>query len=50
MVREITAMLPKNWRKSFNSGIIIPTKRRFCNEFNFKKLCNKYNFQLQKTK
>ena len=29
--KKITAMLPISWRKSFNNGIIIPTKMRHCN-------------------
>ena len=30
----ISALLPKSWKKSFDSGIIIPTKMRVCNECN----------------
>ena len=29
--KKITAMLPRSWKKSFNDGIIIPTKMRNCN-------------------
>ena len=29
-------MLPKSWKKSFNSGIIIPTKMRLCNQCSVK--------------
>ena len=32
--KKISAMLPKSWKKSFDSGIIIPTKMRYCNECN----------------
>ena len=31
---KVSALLPKSWKKSFDSGIIIPTKMRFCNECN----------------
>ena len=30
--KKISAMLPRSWKKSFNNGIIIPTKMRQCNE------------------
>ena len=30
--KKITAMLPRSWKKSFNNGVIIPTKMRQCNE------------------
>ena len=26
--KKITAMLPRSWKKSFNNGVIIPTKMR----------------------
>ena len=35
--KKISAMLPRFWKKSLNSGTIIPTKMRFCNECNDKK-------------
>ena len=38
---KISAMLPRSWKKSFDSGIIIPTKMRFCNECNDNKMCVK---------
>ena len=31
---KISAMLPRSWKKSFDNGIIIPAKMRFCNECN----------------
>ena len=43
-------MLPKSWKKSFDSEIIIPTKMRFCNECNDKKICNKCNYQINENK
>ena len=39
--KKISALWPKSWKKSFNSGIIIPTKKRFCNDCNHKRMCNK---------
>ena len=39
--KKKSAMLPKSWKKSFNSGIIIPTKMRFCNDCKDKKVCDK---------
>ena len=38
-------MLPKIWKKSFNSGVVIPTKMRLCNECNNKRLCKRCNNQ-----
>ena len=29
--KKITAMLPRSWKKSFNNGVMIPTKTRQCN-------------------
>ena len=40
-----SAVLPKIWKKSFNNGKIIPTKMRFCNECNDKRMCNRCNNQ-----
>ena len=37
--KKVSALLPKSWKKSFDSGIIIPTKMRFCNECDDKKKC-----------
>ena len=30
--KKISAMLPRSWKKSFDSGIIIPAGMRYCNE------------------
>ena len=30
--KKVSAMLPKSWKKSFDNGIVIPTKMRFRNE------------------
>ena len=35
---KISAMLPRSWKKSFDSRMIIPAKMRFCNECNGKKM------------
>ena len=43
-------MLPKNWKKSFNSGIIIPRKMRFCNDSKDKKVCDKCNNRINENK
>ena len=37
---KVSALLPESWNKSFDSGIILPTRMRFCNEYNDKKMCN----------
>ena len=47
---KISAMLPKSWKKSFDNGIIIPTKMRFCNECNDNKMCVKCNNQVNEKK
>ena len=48
--KKISAMLPRSWKKSFDNGIIIPKKMRFCNECNDKKMCNKCNNQINENK
>ena len=47
---EISALLPKSWKKSVDSGIIIPTKMRFCNECTDRKMCDKCNNQINENK
>ena len=47
---KISAKLPRSWKKSFDSGIIIPTKMRFCNECNDNKTCIKSNNQINENK
>ena len=47
---KISAMLPKSWKKSFDNGIIIPAKMRFCNECNNIKVCNKCNYLINENK
>ena len=48
--KKISAMLPRSWKKSFDNGVIIPEKMRFCNKCNDKKLCNKCNNQIKENK
>ena len=47
---KISAMLPRSWKKSFDSGMIIPTKMKFRNECNVKKMCDKCNNQINENK
>ena len=47
---KILAKLPRSWKKSFVSGMIIPMKMRFCNECNNKKICNKCKNQIKENK
>ena len=47
---KVSALLPEGWKKSFDTGIIIPTKMRFCNECNDEKMCNKCNNQINENK
>ena len=47
---KISALLPKSWKKSFDSGLIIPTKMRFCNECKDRKMCDKFNNQINENK
>ena len=37
--KKITAMLPRSWKKSFNNGVILPTKMRQCDECKDEILC-----------
>ena len=48
--KKISAALPRSWKKSFDTGIIIPTKMRFCNKCNNKKLCDICNNQINENK
>ena len=38
-------MIPKSWRKSFNSGVVRPRKMRFCNECNDKISCHRWKLE-----
>ena len=48
--KKVSALLPKSWKKSFDHGIIIPTRMRFCDECNDKKVCDKCNNQINENK
>ena len=36
--KKITALLPRSWKKSFEIGVIIPTKMRQCNNAMYVKM------------
>ena len=44
--KKISAIFHKSWKKSFDSWVIIPRKRRFCNECEDKIICNRCNIQI----
>ena len=48
--KKVSASLPKSWKKSFDSGIIIPKIMRLCNECNDKKVSNNCNNQINEIK
>ena len=48
--KKISAMLPRSWKKSFDNGVTIPAKMRFCNGCNDKKMCNICNNQINENK
>ena len=48
--RKISALLPKSWNKSFNIGIIIPTKLRHCNKCKDGIFCTTCNNQVNEKK
>ena len=48
--KKITAMLPRSWKKSFNNGVIIPTKMRQCNAYKDGILCATCNIQINENK
>ena len=48
--KQISAMLPKIWKKSFNNGIIIPVKIKRCNECKVEKLFITCNNQFSENK
>ena len=48
--KKITAMLPRSWKKSFDNGVIIPTKMRQCNECKDGMLCITSNNQINENK
>ena len=48
--KKITAMLPRSWKKSFNNGVIIPTKMRQCNACKDGVLCVTCNNKINENK
>ena len=48
--KKISALLPRSWKKSFDSGIIIPARMRYCNECIDKKMCKKCNNRINENK
>ena len=48
--KKISAILPRSWKKSFNSGVILPKKMRFCNECKDGILCTTCNNQINENK
>ena len=38
-----SAMLSKSWKKLFKIGVVIPAKKRFCNECSKEKFCDRCN-------
>ena len=48
--KKVSALLAKTWKKSFDSGIFIPMKMRFCNECTDILICNRCNNQINKYK
>ena len=48
--KKITAMLPRSWKKSFENGVIIPTKMRQCNSCKDGILCTTCNNQINENK
>ena len=48
--KKITAILPRSWKKSFENGVIIPTKMRQCNVCKDGILCTLCNNQINENK
>ena len=48
--KKISAMLPKSWKKSFDNGIFVPKKMRFCNKCKDGILCTTCNNQINENK
>ena len=47
---KISAILPRSWKKSFITGVVIPAKMRSCNECNDKKMSDRCNKQVNENK
>ena len=48
--KKVSAMSPKSWKKSFNSGIFKRTKKNFVMNVEMKKKCNECNNQINENK
>ena len=48
--KKISAMFSTSWKKSFNNGIGIPAKMRFCNECSKEKYCDRCYNQVNEIK
>ena len=48
--KKISGLLPRSWKKSFNNGVIIPKRMRFCNESSIEKTCDKCNYIINENK
>ena len=48
--KKITAILPRSWKKSFENGVIIPTKMRQCNVCKDELLCSNCNNKINENK
>ena len=48
--KKTSALLPKIWKNSFNNGIVVPAKMRFCNECSKEKSCDRCNNQITENK
>ena len=46
----IQAKLPLSWKKSFESGIIIPKKLRYCTNCKENKICNECDRRINQIK
>ena len=47
---NISAMLPRSWKKSCNSEVVIPIKTRFCNKCTYKLICYECNNRVNENK
>ena len=48
--KQISASLPRSWKKSFDNGIVIPLENKRCNEWKDKILCDECNIQIIENK
>ena len=48
--KDVEGKFPLSWKKSFDSGVIIPTKTRNCNECNDNELCEDCDLKIRQKK